>query len=76
MAWLRPKDFKHIPSFYRPKRTLRVNKGFAKKVREIKKYGGRSNSGNVGDVFSVLENMRRVTPKVFRPKKHRSTRRI
>ena len=65
MAVLHPGNFKHVPGVFRPRRTVRVNRKFAKAVRKIAKLGGRSNSEEVGDVMMVLNNMRMRTPKVF-----------
>jgi len=65
MVLLRPSEFKHIPGAFRPRRTVKVSRGFAKSVRNIKKYGARADSGDVGDVMMVLNNMRMKTPKVF-----------
>jgi hypothetical protein len=68
MVVLSPKDFKHVPAYLRPKRSFKADKGFAKKVRHIKKYGTRSDNDDVGDVVMVLNNMRSYTPNVFKPK--------
>lgn len=62
---LHPSDFKHVPGAFRPRRSVKVSRSFGRSVKEIKKMGGRSNSGDVGDVMMVLNNMRMRTPKVF-----------
>ena len=73
---LRPSDFKHVPPSLRPRRTVRVNRHFGSAVKNIKKFGGRSDSGEVGDVMMVLNDMRRKTPKIFvkRTMKKRKTK--
>jgi hypothetical protein len=43
-----------------------VNRRFGAAVKNIKKLGGRADSGEVGDVMMVLNNMRMKTPKIFR----------
>ena len=73
---LHPSDFKHVPGAFRPRRSIKVNRAFGRSVKNIKKLGGRANSGDVGDVMMVLNNMRMKTPKVFLAKKgKRVTRR-
>jgi hypothetical protein len=62
---LQPSDFKHVPGAFRPRRSIKVSRSFGRSVKEIKKMGGRSDSGDVGDVMMVLNNMRMRTPKVF-----------
>jgi hypothetical protein len=55
---------------------VRVNRHFGSAVKNIKKFGGRSDSGEVGDVMMVLNDMRRKTPKIFvkRTMKKRKTK--
>ena len=74
MVVLSPKDFKHVPAYLRPKRSFRADKNFAKKVQHVKKYGVRSDNDEVGDVVMILNNMRRVTPKVFKSRGKGKTR--
>lgn len=74
MVILSPKDFKHVPAYLRPKRSFKADKNFAKKVRHVKKYGPRSDDDEVGDVVSVLNNMRSYTPNVFKSKGKSKTR--
>ena len=62
---LHPSDFKHVPGAFRPRRSVKVSRAFGRSVKNIKKLGGRADSGDVGDVMMVLNNMRMRTPKVF-----------
>jgi hypothetical protein len=62
---LHPSDFKHVPGAFRPRHSIKVSRNFGKSVKNIKKMGGRSDSGDVGDVMMVLNNMRMKSPKVF-----------
>jgi hypothetical protein len=62
---LHPSDFKHVPGAFRPRRSIKVSRAFGRSVKNIKKFGGRADSGDVGDVMMVLNNMRMRTPKVF-----------
>ena len=62
---LHPSDFKHVPGAFRPRRSIKVSRAFGRSVKNIKRWGGRADSGDVGDVMMVLNNMRMKTPKVF-----------
>jgi len=62
---LHPSDFKHVPGAFRPRRSVKVSRAFGRSVKNIKRWGGRADSGDVGDVMMVLNNMRMRTPKVF-----------
>jgi len=62
---LHPSDFKHVPGAFRPRRSIKVSRNFGRSVKNIKRWGGRADSGDVGDVMMVLNNMRMKTPKVF-----------
>jgi hypothetical protein len=62
---LHPSDFKHVPGAFRPRRSVKVSRAFGRSVKNIKRWGGRADSGDVGDVMMVLNNMRMKTPKVF-----------
>jgi hypothetical protein len=73
-AYLRPKDFKHIPAYLRPKRAFKADRDFAKKVHHVKKYGVRSDDDEVADVVTILNNMRAITPRIFKKKGKRQTR--
>ena len=66
---LHPSDFKHVPGAFRPRRSVKVSRAFGRSVKNIKKLGGRADSGDVGDVMMVLNNMRMRTPKVFQAKR-------
>ena len=66
---LHPSDFKHVPGAFRPRRSIKVSRAFGRSVKNIKKFGGRADSGDVGDVMMVLNNMRMRTPKVFLAKR-------
>jgi hypothetical protein len=66
---LHPSDFKHVPGAFRPRRSIKVSRAFGRSVKNIKKFGGRADSGDVGDVMMVLNNMRMRTPKVFSSEK-------
>ena len=62
---LEPRDFKHLPLFYRPKQPVKVSKGFAKKVRGIARDGGRADNENIANVSMTMDEMRQLTPSVF-----------
>jgi hypothetical protein len=62
---LHPSDFKHVPGAFRPRRSVKVSRAFGRSVKNIKRWGGCADSGDVGDVMMVLNNMRMRTPKVF-----------
>jgi len=62
---LHPSDFKHVPGAFRPRRSIKVSRAFGRSVKNIKRWGGRADYGDVGDVMMVLNNMRMRTPKVF-----------
>ena len=66
---LHPSDFKHVPGAFRPRRSIKVSRAFGRSVKNIKKFGGCADSGDVGDVMMVLNNMRMSTPKVFSSEK-------
>ena len=66
---LHPSDFKHVPGAFRPRRSIKVSRAFGRSVKNIKKFGGCADSGDVGDVMMVLNNMRMRTPKVFSSEK-------
>lgn len=66
---LEPKNFRHIPLFYRPQKKIRVSKNFGKKVRGIRNQGGRADDEDIADVMTVLEDMRTYTPKIFKIRK-------
>ena len=65
MAVLRPKNFDKLPLGYRPRRTMRVPRNFAKKVRGIRNMGGRADDEDIANVIAVVENMKYITPNVF-----------
>ena len=65
MAILKPKNFDKLPFGYRPRKTLRVPRNFAKKVRGIRDLGGRADDEDIADVISVMENMKTIKPNVF-----------
>ncbi len=71
---LHPSDFKHVPGAFRPRRSIKVSRAFGRSVKNIKKFGGRADSGDVGDVMMVLNNMRMRTPKVFLAKQGKGKR--
>jgi len=73
---LHPSDFKHVPGAFRPRRSIKVSRAFGRSVKNIKKFGGRADSGDVGDVMMVLNNMRLRTPKVFLAKTGRKGKRV
>lgn len=68
------KNFDHIPPPLRPRRRIRVNKGFATQLAEIDRDGKRANSGTIGNVMMVLDDMREKTPKLFTRKIKRHSR--
>ena len=65
MNTLEPRNFKHLPIFYRPKQSVKVSKGFAKKVRGIARDGGRADDENIANVSMTMDEMRQLTPSVF-----------
>jgi hypothetical protein len=65
MNTLEPRNFKHLPLFYRPKQSVKVSKGFAKKVRGISHLGGRADDENIANVSMTMDEMRQLTPSVF-----------
>ena len=67
---LEPKNFQHVPLFYRPQKKVRVSKSFAKKVRGIRNQGGRADDEDIANVMTVLEDMRTYTPKIFQKRQH------
>jgi hypothetical protein len=72
MAVLRPKNFDKLPFGYRPRRTMRVPRNFAKKVRGIRRLGGRADDEDIANVIAVMENMKVMKPTIFTPKKRKT----
>ncbi len=73
MAILRPKNFDKLPLGYRPRKTLRVPRNFAKKVKGIHRLGGRADDDDIADVIAVIENIRVMKPNIFLSKRKRKT---
>lgn len=74
MAVLRPKNFDKLPLGYRPRKTMRVPRNFAKKVKGIHKLGPRADDEDIADVIAIVENMKVMKPNVFtlKKKKHKT----
>ena len=73
---LEPRNFKHLPIFYRPKQPVKVSKGFAKKVRGIARNGGRADNENIANVSMTMDEMRQLTPSVFINRKKTQKKRL
>ncbi len=71
MAVLRPKNFDKLPLGYRPRKTMRVPRNFAKKVRGIRNMGGRADDEDIANVIAVVENMKVMQPTIFTQKRKR-----
>jgi hypothetical protein len=71
MAILRPKNFDKLPLGYRPRKTLRVPRNFAKKVRGIRDYGKRADDEDIATVIAIVENMKVMKPNIFTEKRKR-----
>ena len=66
MVVLTPNNFRNVPEYLRPKTAFVADTDFAKKVRHIKKYSTHSDEEEVGDVVTVLQNMKQIKPQMFR----------
>ena len=69
MVLLKPKNFNRLPLGYRPRKTVKVNKNFANKVRRVNRNGARADDEDIADVLTVVENMKTYTPNLFRGNK-------
>ena len=77
MVVLKPKNFNRLPLGYRPRKTMRVNKNFANKVKRVNRNGPRADDEDIANVVTVIENMKVYTPHLFhtQSRKHKKVTR-